>query len=194
MLGAHPIGAALHLKEFEGRLRGGSGIRVESVTAVTAAFHESPLAAGLTADWLVADWDDVETWATTVLSFEDGSRAVIAASFAMLGGIRNCFEVYTGNAVFRARMTPSDGLMVYSPDPAAFGDEYLHEKAESRTGWIAASPDEDWVRGYPQEMQDFMECIATDREPLSGLQLARDVVDVIYASYESAALGQTVRL
>jgi predicted dehydrogenase len=108
--------------------------------------------------------------------------------------VRNTFEVYTTNAVYRGNMTPNDGLLVYSPDPDAFGSEYLHEKIETRTGWITAAPDEDWVRGYPQEMQDFMESIALRREPVSGLRLASDVVEVIYGAYLSAEEGRRVPL
>ena len=74
------------------------------------------------------------------------------------------------------------------------GTEYLHEKIETRTGWITAAPDEDWVRGYPQEMQDFMEAIANGREPVSGLRLASDVIEVIYAAYQSAEEGRRISL
>ena len=40
--------------------------------------------------------------------------------------------------------------------------------------------------GYPQEIQDFMEVIATGREPKSGMLAASDVVGVLYAAYLSA--------
>jgi hypothetical protein len=30
------------------------------------------------------------------------------------------------------------------------------------------------VRGYPQELEDFVEAILFDREPISGIDLARD--------------------
>jgi predicted dehydrogenase len=39
--------------------------------------------------------------------------------------------------------------------------------------------------GYPQEMQDFMEAVAFDRAPLSDLELAKQVVEVVYAGYLS---------
>jgi predicted dehydrogenase len=194
MLGSHPIGAALHLKEYEAKLAGVDPIRVTSVTAETAALYESEAVRRAGHDWLVSDWQDVETWASLTMNFSDGTRAIIAASFAMLGGVRNTFEVYTTNAAYRGNMTPNDGLLVYSPDPKAFGTEYLHEKIETRTGWITAAPDEDWVRGYPQEMQDFMEAIAGGREPVSGFRLASDVVEVIYAAYVSAEEGRRVPL
>lgn len=194
-LGSHPIAAALHLKTFEGELQNMRPIRVQSVTAETAPLYSSAAVSRAgNRNWLVNEWRDVETWANLVMNFEDGSKAVINASFAMLGGVRNTLEVYTTNAVFHNNMTPNSALQVYTPDHAAFGDEYLHEKIETRTGWIAASPDEDWARGYPQEMQDFMECVADGRKPVSGLDLATDVVEVIYAAYQSAEAGQRVSL
>jgi predicted dehydrogenase len=192
MLGSHPIAAALHLKAFEGSLEGRSAARPVSVVADCAAFYEAQAARQVTHPFIVADWKDVETWANVVIAFSDGSRATVTASFAMLGGVRNSMDVYTTNAVYRANMTPNDSLMVYTPDAEAFGDEYLHEKIESRTGWMSVSPDEDWVRGYPQEMQDFMECVSSQRQPVSDLQLAKDVLGVVYAAYSSAERGERV--
>ena len=194
MLGSHPIGAAIHLKDYESSLVGGKPIRVTAVTCETRALYDTEAARRAGHDWIVSDWQDVETWANLVMAFSDGSQAVITASFAMLGGVRNTFEVYTTNSVYRGNMTPNDGLLVYTPDGEAFGTEYLHEKIETRTGWITAAPDEDWVRGYPQEMQDFMEAVATGREPVSGLRLAADVVEVIYAAYQSAEQGRRIEL
>jgi predicted dehydrogenase len=194
MLGSHPIGAALHLKDYEAQIAGVAPIRVTAVTCETRALYDTEAVRRAGHTWIVSDWQDVETWANLIIGFSDGSQAVISASFAMLGGVRNTFEVYTTNAVYRGNMTPNDGLLVYTPDPQSFGNEYLHEKIETRTGWITAAPDEDWVRGYPQEMQDFMEAIASARQPVSGLTLAADVVDVIYAAYQSAEEGRRVSL
>lgn len=194
MMGSHPIGAALHLKDWEGREATGRPFRPVSVTAEVAALYDTTAMKRSGHEWLVSDWEDVETWANLVIGFEDGTNAVIAASFATLGGARNAFEVYTSNAVYRGSMTPNDALRAYTPDPEAFGEEYLHEKLESRTGWMSAAPDEHWMRGYPQEMQDFMSAIAEGREPASGLDLAGDVVEVIYAGYLSAAEGRRVAL
>jgi len=195
VMGAHPVAAVLHMKAFESSFRSGPRTRVTSVTAETAQIYSSEAVARLqTKNWTVDDWEDVETWANLVMSFSDGTKAVVNASFAMLGGVRNVMEIFTTNAVYQNNMTPNTSLHVFTPDAQAFGQEYLHEKLESRTGWISASPDEDWVRGYPQEMQDFMEAVANGREPVSGLQLASDVVDVIYAAYLSAERGSRVAL
>ncbi|HCA48708.1 MAG TPA: oxidoreductase, partial [Armatimonadetes bacterium] len=51
-----------------------------------------------------------------------------------------------------------------------------------------------WASGYPHEIQDFAECVAEGREPLSGWTLARDVVAVIYAAYVSAEEGRRVEV
>lgn len=136
----------------------------------------------------------METWSSAILTFTDGTKAVITASFAMLGGIRNTMEIYTSNSVVKCNMTPNDSMLAYAPEPNIFGGEYLAEKLETKAGWNFPTPDEDWIRGYPQEMQDFMECIAWNKEPVSDGALARDVIEVIYSAYVSAASGRRVDL
>ena len=85
-------------------------------------------------------------------------------------------------------------MQAYALDAAVFGDEYLVEKLETKAGWSAPQPDEDWMTGSTQEIQDFVEAIAHGREPLSGAALARDVIAVIYGAYLSAAEGRRVEL
>jgi len=43
-------------------------------------------------------------------------------------------------------------------------------------------------------MQDFVDAITAGRQPASGLQLACDVVEVIYSAYVSAAENRRVQL
>jgi predicted dehydrogenase len=193
-LGSHPIGAALHLKADEGRRRTGTPVRVRSVVADTSPLWEAPAYDDQARRWLVSDWVDVETWANAALTFDDGTKAVITASFAMLGGVRNTLEVYATNAVVKANMTPSDAVVAYAPHEQTFAGEYIAEKLETKGGSSTPSPDEDWIRGYPHEMQDFLECVADDREPLSDGVLGRDVVEVVYAAYLSAETGRRVDL
>ena len=63
-----------------------------------------------------------------------------------------------------------------------------------KAGWQYPSPEEDWMRGYPQELEDFVDATSDGRPPRSGGALARDVVEVIYAGYLSAATGRRVEL
>jgi predicted dehydrogenase len=191
-LGAHPIAAAIHLKQVEGTGKNGKPIRVQSVIADIAPLAKKEASSADSKQWLVSDYENVESWASVIMTFTDGTKAVVIASFAALGGIRNMLDIYTSNAVIKCNMTPNDALLVYAPDNHVFGDEFIAEKLETSAGWNFASFDEDWMRGYPQEMQDFMESIAEDRQPISDGKLARDVIEVIYSAYLSAETGKRV--
>jgi predicted dehydrogenase len=98
------------------------------------------------------------------------------------------------NAVAHVNINPNTSLVVYSPEGNIFGSEYITEKVETKAGWQFPSPDEDWMRGYPQEMEDFINAILEDRDPISGIDLAYDVVEVIYAAYLSAETGKRIEL
>jgi len=91
-------------------------------------------------------------------------------------------------------INPNDTVFAYAPTPHIFGEEYIAEKLETKAGWNFASPDEDWVRGYPQELADFADCLLTGRDPVSGLDLAVETVKAIYAAYLSAEQGKRVEL
>ena len=112
--------------------------------------------------------------------------ADIFSTEIVLGGVHNWLEVMANNHRSRCNINPTDSLTTYNPKEDQLKDVYIVEKIGSKQGWNYPSPDEDWMTGYPQELQDFMECIAEDREPKSGGELAEDVVAVMYASYVSA--------
>lgn len=193
-LGSHPIGAVLHLKHYEGLLRSGRPIRVRSVLGDVGhltridSFRKEPK------KWLVDSWIDVEDWATAILTFEDGSKASILSTDVSLGGVKNLMAVYLSNSVAQININPNNSLVVYAPDGNIFGSEYITEKVETKAGWQFPSPDEDWMRGYPQELEDFVNAILEDREPISGLELAYETVEVIYAAYLSAETGRRIEL
>jgi predicted dehydrogenase len=191
-LGSHPIGAVLHLKHFEGRIRDGKPIRAATVTGVIGRHTQLPPYQGMAKKWMVSDWIDVEDWGSLIIEFEDGTHAVVMATDGMLGGTRNSMEVYLSNAVVRINMCSNTAVEVYAPDSGIFGEEYLVEKLETKAGWNFPSPDEDWERGYPQELEDFIEAILNDREPVSGLDLAEEIVHVVYSGYLSAEKGGRV--
>lgn len=50
------------------------------------------------------------------------------------------------------------------------------------------------MRGYPQEMQDFVEAVYYGRDPVSDGELGRQVVEVTYAAYLSAEEGRRIDL
>ena len=193
-LGTHPIGAVIHLKNYEGQLKNGKPIKVKSVMADVANLTRVPSFLAESKKWVVSDWKDVEDWSAVFLTFEDGTKASIFSNDITLGGVINFVEVRLSNSVIKCNITPNNTCQVYAPSPEEFVDEYISEKLETKAGWNFAFPDEDWARGYPQEMQDFIEAVYYNRDPISDIDLGREVVKVIYASYVSAELGQRVDL
>jgi predicted dehydrogenase len=193
-MGSHPIGAVIHLKHHEGQRRHGRPTRVASVTADVARLTRLAAFQAESPKWLKHDWEDVEDWSAAILTFEDGTKATILSTDVSLGGVKNLVTAYLSRGVVQVNINPNTSLQVYAPDGAVWGDEYITEKVETRAGWQFPSPDEDWMRGYPQEMADFVDATSEGREPLSGTLLARETVEVIYSAYVSAVEGRRIDL
>lgn len=192
-LGSHPVGVVLHLKHWEGQRTQGRPIRARSVVADVARLTGLPQVAERRR-YLRAAPEDVEDWAVAVIAFEDGTRATVHASDVALGGVRNTVSAWLTHGVVHANITPNTAVVAYAPEPDVWGGEYITEKVETTAGWQFPSPEEDWMRGYPQELEDFVDAITAGREPLAGALLARETVEVIYAAYLAAATGRRVDL
>ena len=197
-MGVHSVGACLHLKQWEGQLRLGKGIWPVSVLADTADLVHSSAAkrageAGANR-WISADPVDVENWANLIIGFDDGSRGNIVVSDVGLGGLNTRVTAFMTDGVIKANMTANDAIETYAPDAAAFSGEYFTEKLETKAGWNRPSCDEDWFRGFAQEMEDFVGAIRGNREPRSGIDLAVECVNVIYAAYLSAEKGSRIMM
>ena len=50
------------------------------------------------------------------------------------------------------------------------------------------------MRGYTDEMADFMECALYNRHPKSDFKMAYDTTKIIYAAYMSAEQGKVIDL
>lgn len=192
--GSHPVGGVLYLKQAEGLARDGKPIRPRTVVAEVGRLTDNPVYQAEDTKYLNVDLADCEDWGTALITFEDGSVAQVSSSDVVLGGIYNHVQIFTSQGRIECNMNPNNQVMAYGPSENAFGDEYLAEKISTRAGWNFASPDEHWASGYQHELQDFCECVAYDRAPLSGWTLARDVVAVIYAAYVSAQEGRRVEV
>lgn len=192
--GSHPLGAVLQLKRWEGERKVGRPIRPASVLCEVGNLTWIEAFEKEEKHYLKTDWQDVEDWGSMLLKFEDGSVAEIAAADTTLGGVQNYLEAYLSNARIRANINPNDSCVAYAPAAHIFADEYISEKIETKGGWTFPSPEEHWNQGYPQEIADFVSCIADDRQPASGFMLARDVTIVLYAAYVSAEEGRRVDL
>ncbi len=193
-LAPHPIGTAIYFKQQEGLRKTGQPIRVASVTAEAGDLSKMPALLAEKSPWLVADWRDVENWCTVILTFADGARALIQASDIVLGGMEDTLQVFLSNARIDCDMGHSAMIKAYAPTNEVFADEYIMEKVSTKAGWTYPSVDEEWILGYPQEIRDFVEAVAFDRAPLSGADLGREVVEVMYAAYLSAEEGRRIAL
>ena len=193
-LGSHPIGGMLHLKRQEGIWRDGTPIIPQSVVAQVADLTKVPSFAAHPNDWIVRGWEDVENWASAIITFSDGSKGIVTSTDTCLGGLRDHLEIYMSNARIQCNMSRNNLIETYAPDASVFEAEYMAEKLETKAGWNFPSVNEEWSLGYEQELRDFCEAIKFDREPLSDGELGRDVVKVIYSAYVSAEQNQVVSL
>ena len=182
--GCHPLSALLHLKRVEGETRDGKPIRPATVSART---HElTRMKTFRDEGFLRTTYDDVEDYCQLHVTFEDGTVADIFASELVLGGVHNWLEVFANNHRTRCNLNPVDALETYNPREDILKDVYLIEKLGTKQGWSNPAPDENWQHGYTHEFQDFMESAAGNRPPLSGGELGRDTVVVLYSAYLSA--------
>ncbi len=193
-LGSHPLGLVIHLKHWEGKLKTGQPIGLKSVMADVGNLTHTETFRKAGDKWLVDEWHDVEDWATVVLTFEDGTKGLVLSNDTTLGGVVNTLNVYSSNSVVKVDMAANDSVKAYAPTNEVFGDEYISEKIQTKAGWSFPSPDEDWMRGYPQEMQDFVEAVYYDRAPVSDGELGREVVRATYAAFLSAEEGKRIDL
>ena len=84
--------------------------------------------------------------------------------------------------------------MSYQTDEENSASVYITEKVDRKTGWQFVCLEEEWTRGYIQEIQDFMECVAFGREPLAGVDLAYEAIRIHYAGYWAAEEGRRITL
>lgn len=185
--GCHPLTAALYLKRVEGLARQGRAIRPQSVSCRTHSITRVPAFADR--GHLRTDYNDVEDFVQVHLTFADGMVADIFSCELVMGGVHNWLEIYANNHRMRCNINPTDANLLYNPVEAQLQDVYLTEKLGTKQGWSFPSPDENWMTGYPQELQDFMECLRDGREPQSDVGLAADTVATLYAAYVSAQDG-----
>lgn len=189
-VGAHPLTAILWLKHIEAETRG-EDIHIETVFAdmgrvtTTLSNYEHR--------HIAAKPNDVEDCATVIITFSDKSRAVIIATDTLLGGSKNYVELYCNDAAINCKLTMSDMMETYFLDEDRMEDVYLSEMLPSKTGWNKPFLEDEIIRGYTDEMRDFIEAIYFNRQPKSTFKLAYDTTKIIYAAYKSSELGVAVK-
>jgi predicted dehydrogenase len=133
-----------------------------------------------------SNYHDIDDLSLMHVVFEDNTVADIFASDIILGGVHNWLEVAANNHRTLCHISPNTSMQTYNPKGERYADIYTVEKIETKEGWTALSPDEDWTTGYPQEMEAFYRCFATGDRPESDSRLAADAISTIYSAYVSA--------
>jgi predicted dehydrogenase len=190
-MGCHPLSAVLYLKQVEARARG------ETITVANVTCEVGNVTAGLKPEeriYIKANPVDVEDWGTLTVTFSDGTKATVFSGDMIMGGVRNLIETYTSGGALFANITPNTHLTSYQTSEQKLASVYITEKVDRKTGWQYVCLEEEWTRGYLQEIQDFMECVATGRQPLADLALAYETTRVNYAGYWAADEGRRVVL
>lgn len=190
-LGCHPIAGMLWLKRIEAQARN-ERISISSVIADTG--NTTTTLGERDKRHLTGKAQDVEDFATSTITFSDGTKALAIASDNVLGGVKNYIEIYASDCAMICNITPTDNMRTYFLDQEGLEEVYISEKMNEKIGWNDVFIAEDVLRGYTYELQDFVECAASGREPLSGIDLACETVKTIYASYLSASEGRRVTL
>jgi predicted dehydrogenase len=190
-MGCHPLATVLYLKQVEAQARG------ERIAASAVTADVGNVAAGLPPQdhaFIKSNPIDVEDWGMLTLTFSDGTKSTVFSGDMIMGGVRNVIETYTSGGSLFANITPNNHLTSYLTDEEKLAGVYITEKVDRKTGWQFICLEEEWTRGYLQEIQDFMECVSTGRQPLADLGLAYETIKVNYAGYWSAEEGRRIAL
>ncbi len=189
--GVHPLGAILYLKEQEA-VALGKNITVKSVIGDMGYATKS-----LT-DYehrhIAARPNDVEDAGTAIITFTDGSKATIISTDNLLGGSKNYVEVYANDTAINCKLTMNDAMETYMVDDDGMDNVYLSEMLPIVTGWNKPFVADEMLRGYCNEIVDFMSAVLDDREPISSFELAASVMKVTYAAYYSDEEGRRIDL
>ncbi len=190
-VGTHPLSAILWLKQQEAIARG-VDIKVDSVLADTG--RVTPTLTEYEHRHIAATPNDVEDLSTFIITFSDSSKAVIMANDTLLGGSKNYVELYCNDAAINCTLTMADMMETYFLDEDGLGDVYISEMLPGKTGWNKPFLLDEVMRGYTDEMKDFMQCIMYDRKPKSDFEMAYQTAKIMYAGYMSAEQGRVVKL
>lgn len=189
--GCHPLSGILWLKQVEAKARK-EKISVVSVNADMG--HIGKCLNDYDRRHLTSNPIDVEDFANVTLTFSDGTKAIIIASDNVLGGTKNYIEIYANDGTLMCNITPADNLKTYFLDQEGLDDVYISEMMPQKTGWNNVFLVDEILRGYVYEFQDFVECVAFGRKPLSGIELAYETTKIMYAAYQSASEGRKINL
>jgi myo-inositol 2-dehydrogenase / D-chiro-inositol 1-dehydrogenase len=131
-----------------------------------------------------------EDHAIATVRFADNRLGVAETSWAMAGGMDDRAEILGSRGVTYVDLVRGSSLTTYSE----VGYGYAVEKAPDTRGWTFTMFEELWNYGFPQEMEHFVDCVLSNREPLETGHDGRAVLEILYAMYLAAGDRGRVRL
>lgn len=185
-VGCHPLAGVIWLKLMEGKARG-EDITIQSVSADMGVASEC--LNGDERKYMKADPKDVEDFSNVTVTFSDRTKAVILSCDVTLGGTKNYVEIYCNDHAQHCTLTQTNLLDTFFLDEDNLDDVYLAERMPTKLGWNKAYIADEIVRGYTGELQNFVESVAYDQDPISDFRLAYETAKAVYAAYLAAEEG-----
>lgn len=130
---------------------------------------------------------EVEDIAVAALKFKSGALGLLEGNTAAYPGLCARLDIYG-----------SDGSVVIENDRVKdwnlrSGEQYLSD--DGPVGVIAGTSSHDiWHHSHRKQMQDMLDALAEDREPLVNGYEGRRALQIVLGVYESARTGKPVRL
>lgn len=187
--GIHPLSTVLYIKRQEGLARG------EEIAPVSVTSNLAQIAPGLAEEQRgllqTHYYRDTEDWAHICIGFSDGTNALVTAADVIIGGKRSHIEIGTNEAYFRLNIVPNNQLETYVAREEATPGLRPSERIETGLGWQDSWVRDDIARGYADEFQDFLECIAAGRKCDADYALACNAIRVLYGAYIAAEENKT---
>jgi predicted dehydrogenase len=125
-----------------------------------------------------------------IVEFDGGAIGVAENSWAKLGGMEDRVEICGTGGVVYADLFMGNSALTFSEK----GYGYAMEKAGATQGWTFTVHEEAFNQGYPHELRHFIDCVRHDSQPVTTGEDGRAVLELLYAAYQSARLGQKVAL
>jgi predicted dehydrogenase len=124
-----------------------------------------------------------------IIEFEGGKLAMVESSWTLKGDMISVAEVHGREGVIHANLLQEGmGLKVFSEK--GWGEESW-DREETR-GWTHPDWAWNWQNGYPQEMQDFINCALNGGTPMESGEDGKAVLEIMIAGYMSAAQGRKI--
>jgi len=133
---------------------------------------------------------EVEDYAVLLMRFQGGGSGIAHSNYITKGGMQDRVEIYGSEGMLFLDMTHHNPVQIYSDT----GYSYVVEKASISKGWSSPTLDETVQFGVQAMLEHFTQCILEEKESHSSGKFGKNVLEIVFAGYESAEKKQAVSL